>query len=292
MKKIRFSILLAFVAASFSACEDTIDLEVPGGKSYPVLDAWLTTETGPQKIRFTNSVVSYTNNTPATVISDATITVEDITTGTTYPFTFDDAQDAYVHDPGPDNAIGALGHVYKMTLTYNGETFEAFDSIKRVPQIDSISYEFKTAEDALSGEEGYYANMHAADIAGANDYYWIRSYRNDRSQRNTDVYAINGAFNDDVADGWNFIEPIREGITDDDKPYKQGEKVIVRIASLSKPSYYFIQQVIDQRESFGLFAKVLENIRPNLVNKTPNGKIKILGWFGTSAVSFAEKTFH
>jgi hypothetical protein len=290
MKKIRFSILLAIVAVSFIACEDTIDLEVPGGKSYPVLDAWLTTETGPQQIRFTNSVVSYTNNTPATTISDATITVEDLTAGVTYPFTYSDG--AYRNDPGPDNSIGKLGHVYKLTLIYNGETFEAFDSIKRVPQIDSISYEFKTEEDALSGEEGYYAYLHAADLPNGNDYYWIRSYRNDRSTRNTDVYAINGAFNEDIADGWNFIEPIREGITDDDKPYQQGEKVIVRIASLSKPSYYFIQQVIDQRESFGLFARVLENIRPNLTNTTPGGKIKILGWFGTSAVTFAEKTFH
>lgn len=290
MKKIRFSILILAIAAGFTACEDTIDLEVPGGKSYPVLDAWLTTETGPQKIRFTNSVVSYTNNTPATVISDATITVEDITAGITYPFTYSNG--AYQHDPGGDKSIGVLGHVYKLTLEYNGERFEAFDSIKRVPQIDSISYEFKTEEDAMSGEEGYYAKLHAADLAGANDYYWIRAYRNDRAHRNTDQYAINGAFNDDVADGWNFIDPIKEGITDDEKPYLQGEKVIVRISSLSKPSYYFIQQVIDQRESFGLFARVLENVKPNLVNKTAGGKIKILGWFGTSAVTFAERTIH
>jgi hypothetical protein len=290
MKKIRFTILLGIVVAGFSACEDTIDLDVPNGKSYPVLDAWLTTEKGPQTIRFTNSVTSYTDNTPATVISDAVITVEDITAGTTYPFTFSNG--AYRHDPGGDKSIGVLGHVYKLTLEYKGERFEAVDTIKRVPQIDSISYEFKTEEDAMSGEEGYYAHLHAADIAGANDYYWIRSYRNDRSRRNTDQYAINAAFNDDVADGWNFIDPIQEGITDEDKPYQQGEKVIVRIASLSKPSYYFIQQVIDQQESFGLFARVLENIRPNLVNTTANGQIKILGWFGTSAVTFAERTIH
>ncbi|WP_298739091.1 DUF4249 family protein [uncultured Chitinophaga sp.] len=290
MKKIRSIILLGLAAAAFSACEDTIDLEVPNGKSYPVLDAWLTTENGPQTIRFTNSVVSYTNNTPATVIADATITVEDLTAGITYPFTFSNG--AYRNDPGGDKSIGVLGHVYRLTLTYNGETFVATDSIKRVPQIDSISYKYKSEEDALSGEGGYYADLHATDFAGGNDYYWIRSYRNDRSTRNTDQYAINGAFNEDVADGWNFIDPIQEGITDDDRPYQLGEKVIVRIASLSKPSYYFIQQVIDQRENFGLFARVLENVRPNLTNTTPNGKTKILGWFGTSAVSFAERTIH
>jgi hypothetical protein len=290
MKKIRFAILLGIVAAGFSACEDTIDLDVPNGKSYPVLDAWLTTENGPQTIRFTNSVVSYTNNTPATVIADATITVEDLTAGVTYPFTFSNG--VYRNDPGGDKSIGVLGHVYKLTLTYNGETFVATDSIKRVPQVDSISYEFKTEEDAMSNKEGYYAKLHAADIAGGDDYYWIRSYRNDRSHRNTDEYAVNAAFNDGVADGWNFVDPIKEGITDDDKPYQLGEKVIVRIASLSKPSYYFIQQVIDQQQSFGLFAKVLENIRPNIANTTTGGKIKILGWFGTSAVSFGERTIH
>jgi len=287
MKHIRFSILIALVAG-FTACEDTIDLDIATGKSYPVLDAWITNEAGPQEIRLTQSVTSYTDNTPAPVISDAVITLEDITAGKSYPFAFSDG--AYRYDPGGDLRIGVVGHVYRLRIEYKGETFEATDTIKRVPVIDSITYEFKTEEDAATGEEGYYADMHAKDLPGGDDYYWIRSYRNDRDHLNTDMYGINGAFNEGVADGWNFIDPLMEGITDYDKPYQQGEKVIARLASLSKPSYEFIRQVVDQLNSGGLFAKVLENIRPNMVNITPNGEQKLLGWFGASAVSFKEKT--
>ncbi len=287
MKNIRFAILITLAAAGFTACEDTIDLQVPNGKTYPVLDAWITTEGGPQSIRLTQSVTSYTNNTPAPVLSDATITLQDLTDAKTYNFAFSNG--AYTYDPGGDLSIGKVGHVYKLTVLYKGETFEATDTIKRVPEIDSITYEFKKADESTSGEEGYYAYMNAKDLAGGNDYYWIRSYRNDRQHRNTDVYAINGAYNDDVADGWVFIQPIKEGITDDDKPYQKGEKVIARIASLSHPSYYFIQQVIDQLNSGGLFAKVLENVKPNIVNVTNGGQQKMLGWFGASAVSFKEK---
>ncbi len=287
MKNIRLGILIGIVAG-FSACEDTIDLKVPDGKVYPVLDAWITNQAGPQQIRLTQSVPSYTDNTPASVISDAQITLLDMTANKTYDFDFSNG--AYSYDPGDDQTIGVIGHVYKLTVQYKGETFEATDTIKRVPQIDSISYEFKTKEDARSGKEGYYARMHATDIAGADDYYWIRSYRNDMAHYNMDQYAINGAFNEGVADGWVFIDPLQENITDYDKPYQKGEKVIARIYSLSHPSYYFIQQVIDQLNSGGLFAKVLENVRPNLVNVTPNGKQKILGWFGASAASFKERT--
>jgi hypothetical protein len=286
MQKIYTGILL-ILAAGFSACEDKIDLNVDPGKSYPVLDAWITNEKGPQQIRFTQSATSYTDNTPAPLIKDAKITLYDITASKTYAFAFKD--DAYKYDPGSENSIGVIDHVYKLRVEYKGETFEATDTLKRVPLIDSISYEFKKKDEAQSGEEGYYARLHAKDIAGGDDYYWIRSYRNDRANRLQDLYAINGAFNEGVADGWLFITPIREGITDEDKPFQPGEKVIVRVASLSHPSYLFIQQVIDQLNSGGLFAKVLENVKSNAVNVTPDGKLKMLGWFGASGASFDER---
>lgn len=286
MQKI-FPVILLILTAALSACEDKVDVNVDPGKSYPVLDAWITTEAGPQQIRFTQSATSYTDNTPVPLIKDAKITLHDITAAKTYSFAFKD--DAYEYDPGDDQTIGIVDHVYRLRVEYKGEVFEAMDTIKRVPAIDSISFEFKKEDEAQSGEEGYYARLHAKDIAGGDDYYWIRSYRNDRAHTNTDLYAINGAFNEGVADGWLFIPPIREGITDEDKPYQPGEKVIARVASLSRPSYLFIQQVIDQINSGGLFAKVLENVKSNAVNVTPNGTLKILGWFGASGTSFKER---
>ncbi|MFY0254309.1 DUF4249 domain-containing protein [Chitinophaga sp. 30R24] len=286
MKKILFFLLTAAVA-SLTACEDKINLDIAKGISYPVLDAWITTETGVQKIRFTMSV-PYTDNSPAPIINDAQITLTDLNTGDNYPFLFKD--NMYTYD-ATNKAIGIVGHNYKLHIEFRGETFDAYDSIKRVPEIDSITYEYKTKEQAISGKAGYYATFHAKDLKDATDYYWIRSYRNDTLKRLKDNFSIDGSYDEGVSDGGTFILPIAQNITDYNKPFQANEKVIVRLSSLSHPSYDFLTQVDNQVNAGGLFAKVLENVKSNVNNSTPSGKIKILGWFGTSAVSRAEQSF-
>lgn len=284
MKKLSLLIISAF--AVLTACEDKIDLDIAPGKSYPVLDAWLTTETGPQTIKFTMSV-PFTDNSPAPIINDANITLLDETIGKSYAFAFN--KDRYSYDAG-NTPIGVVGHAYKLHIEYKGEIFEAYDTIKRVPPVDSITLKFKTKEEAMSGKEGYYATMHAKDIEGGpTDYYWIRSYRNDTIRRLRDAFSIDGSYDEGVSDGATFILPITESITDYDKPFQLNEKVIVKLRSVTKRSHDFLTQVDQQVNAGGMFAKVLENVKSNVNNITPSGKTKILGWFGASAVSRAEK---
>jgi hypothetical protein len=275
------------VGIGLASCEDKIDLDIAKGTSYPVLDAWITSEQGPQTIKFTMSV-PYTDNNPAPIINDAKITLYDLTSGDSYPFLFKD--DKYTYDAS-QKAIGIVNHAYKLHIEFKGEIFEAYDSIKRVPGVDSITYEFKTKEESISGKEGYYAKFHAKDLKDGVDYYWIRSYRNDTLKRLEDNFSIDGSYDEGVSDGATFILPIAEGITDYGKPFQADEKVIIRLLSLTHPSYDFLTQVYNQVNAGGLFAKVLENVKSNVNNTTPNGKVKILGWFGTSAVSRAEQGF-
>jgi hypothetical protein len=284
MKTLRLGILIAMVAG-FSSCEDVVDLDIAKGTSYPVLDAWITTEPGPQVIKFTNSV-AYTNNAPAPIIKDAIITLYDETANKSYPFPFKDT--AYVFDAGDSEVIGVIGHAYRLRVEYKTEVFEAVDTIKRVTTIDRITYEYQTAEENAVPEDGYIAKFHAKDIPGGLDYYWIRSYRNNLFHKVNDDFSVDGYYAQSVDDGASFILPIQEAITDFDKPYQKGDKVIVKIRSLTYASHFFVTQVQQQLLAGGLFAKVLENVRCNAVNVTPNGKTKILGWFGTSAVSSAE----
>jgi hypothetical protein len=284
MKKLQLSILVAMVAA-FSACEDVVDVNVARGISYPVLDAWITTEPGVQQIKFTNSV-PYTDQAPAPIISDALITLFDETTDQSYAFTFKDG--VYSYNPGDDQVIGVIGHAYRLRVEYKTEVFEAIDTIKRVTTIDSLTYQYKTKEENTVSEDGYVVKFHAKDIAGAVDYYWIRSYRNNLQTRVADGFSTDGYFDEPTTDGGSFILPIQEVITNFDKPFQKGERVIVKIRSATYQSYQFLTQVDEQVNSGGLFAKVLENVRCNALNVTPGGTTKILGWFGTSAVSSKE----
>lgn len=286
MKKIRLSILL-MIAAAFTACEDVVDIDVAKGTSYPVLDAWITTEPGVQKIRFTKSV-PYTDQTPSPIIGDAVITLFDETANKSYPFTFKDG--SYTYDPGDNETIGVIGHAYRLKVEYGTEVFEAIDTIKRNTVIDSISYKFQTKEENFVSEDGYVAKFHAKDIEGGVDYYWMRSYRNDLQHKVGDAFSVDGYFDQSVKDGASFILPIQEAVTDFDKPFQKNEKVIVKLRSLTYQSHFFLTQVDEQINSGGLFAKVLENVKSNVINKTSGGKTRILGWFGTSAVSSKERT--
>ncbi|SIN97566.1 DUF4249 domain-containing protein [Chitinophaga niabensis] len=287
MKRIINIFAILVTAAGFTSCEDVIDLDIPKGKTFAVVDAWITNEAGKQSIRITETV-PYTSTGTAPVVSDAVVVLTDLTDNKTYPFTF--ANGVYSHDPGLDKSIGVLNHAYKLRIELKSQVFEAIDTIKRVPEIDSISYEFKTEENSASNKEGYYARFHGRDLAGASDYYWVRSYRNTKDNRVGDAFAVDGSYQEYVSDSAVFIVPISESITNWDKPFQLNETVIVRLASLTKSSHTFLTHVESQLQNGGLFAKILENVKSNLKNTNASSDVKVLGWFGTSAVKFKEKT--
>lgn len=286
MKRTISIIAIVAAATGFTACEDVIDLDIPEGKTFTVVDAWITNAPGRQDIRITQTA-PYTSTQPAPIVDDAIVTLTDLTDGSTYDFTF--ANGLYSHDPGAGNSIGRINHAYRLRVTLGTEVFEAIDTIRNVPVIDSITYEYKSKEDAASNEEGYYASFHGRDLAGQTDYYWIRSYRNSLDKREADVFAIDGAFNENMADSSAFIVPISEGITEFDKPYQLNETVIVRIASCTKASHTFLTHVESQLENGGLFATILQNVKSNLVNTNAASETRVLGWFGASGLNYKEK---
>lgn len=277
MKKFILYIILIIGAGAFTSCEKVISLDVPVGDPVPYIDAWITDKPGPQVIKF-QKAVGYLDNSAPPAIGDAQIKVTDLTTSQTYDFTY--ANGAYTYDPGAGTSIGVVGHEYKLSINWQGETYEAKDKLNRVPPIDSITYEFK--EESGGEKEGYYAKFYAVDLKGAMDYYWIRTYRNGvRNQNVSEMWSVDGAYYEDAdSDGFNFIVPIREGITSEEKPYLKGDEVKVVMRGISKDAYGFIRLMTDQLSNGGLFAKVLANV-PTNVTKSQSKSPKILGWFGT-----------
>lgn len=286
MKKFILYIVVIIGAAAFTSCEKVIDLNVPVGDPVPYIDAWITDKPGPQQIKFLKAV-GYLDNSAPPAISDAIIKVTDLTISQTYDFTYNNG--AYTHDPGAGVAIGVVGHEYKLSITWQGETFEAKDKLNRVPPVDSITVEYK--EEKGGEKEGYYAKFFAKDLVGATDYYWIRTYRNGVINQNVDeMWSIDGAYYEDAdSDGFNFIVPIREGITSEEKPYLKGDEVKVVVRGISKDAHGFIRLLADQLANGGLFAKVLANVPTNVATQKQGSSNKILGWFGTVSESELSK---
>ena len=281
MKKNLFYIIVVALLYTLSSCEKVVDVGLPEGQSLPYVDGWITDQPGIQQIKLLKAV-NYMSQQQPEPISNAQVIVTDITGNKTYNFSYDNG--AYKYDAGA-GGIGVIGHSYRLDITYNGEHFEATDMLNRTTPIDSITYEFKEKE-SDDEKEGYYAKFFARDAIGATDYYWIRTYRNDALNPYVgEMVSIDGSFYEDASDGFVFIEPFREGITSGEKPYEKGDEVKVVVRSLSKQSYDFLDQLIDQLYSGGMFSKILTNVPSNITNKQPGSKLKIYGWFGTVAES-------
>ncbi|WP_207513827.1 DUF4249 family protein [Longitalea luteola] len=278
------SVLL--LAASVTACERVIDLDLPDGDDLPYVDAWITDQPGVQTIKFMKATDYMSQNAPE-VISDAQITVTDVTAGKSYPFTFKNG--AYNYDAG-SNSIGVIGHTYKLSITWKGEQFEAADQLKRNSIIDSLTatYEEEDGED----KAGYYVKLYAHDPVGAIDYTWIRTYRNGELNHYVgEMLSTDGTIggDDGLTDGFAFIPPFRDGVTSGEKPYEKGDVVKILFRSLSKPSFDFMEQVQAQLTNDGLFGKVLTNVPANVRNLQSTSGTKIYGWFGTVAEISATK---
>jgi hypothetical protein len=278
-------IALAAVLSTFYSCEKVIDLDLPEGEPLPYIDAWINTNTGVQTIKFLKAV-NYLSSQEPPVISDAQISVTDVTAGQTYVFNYQNG--AYTYDAGAAS-IGVVGHTYKLRIVWKGETFEATNEIKRNTVIDSITYKFQ--EEKNDEDEGYYAKLYAKDVPGATDYYWIRTYKNDKLNTYVnEMLSVDGAFSEDISDGFSFIPPFRDGITSGEKPYVLGDKVKVVIRSLTKNTHDFMERVQAQIDNDGMFARVLENVPTNVTSLTAGSQSKIYGWFGTVAETEMTKT--
>jgi hypothetical protein len=279
MKSIIHYIVVILLFAATTSCEKVIDLDLPKGDALPYVDAWITNKPGVQSIKFLKAV-NYMNSNAPEPITDAQITVTDITSSKDYPFNYSNG--AYSYDAG-NNPIGVVGHIYKLRIAYKGETFEATDTLKRVTTIDSLPYEFQ--EEESDEEEGFYVKLYARDLPGARDYYWIRTYKNNELNHYVgEMLSIDGAFGEEgITDGFAFIPPFRDGVTSGEEPYKKGDHVKVVIRSLSRNGFYFLEQAVKQLENQGMFAEVLQNVPANVKNLQAGSTTKIYGWFGTVA---------
>jgi hypothetical protein len=277
--KVIKDISVIFLGASFTACERVIDLDLPKGQELPYVDAWITDQPGVQTIKFLKAT-DYMSSAAPEAVSDAQISVTDVTAGKSYPFTYKNG--AYNYDAG-SNAIGVVGHTYKLNITWKGEQFEATDELKRNTRIDSLTSEFEEADG--EDKEGFYVKLYVHDVVGAVDYYWIRTYRNGTLNYHVgEMLSADGSFGDDgLTDGYAFIPPFRDGVTAGEKPYEKGDNVKVLIRSLSKGSHEFLEQVQSQLANDGLFGRVMHNVPSNLNNLSSTGKSKIYGWFGAVA---------
>ncbi len=299
MKHILKYIALLFGAAFLGACEDNIDIALPISDPVVVIDAWITDKPETQTISVLETI-PYFENSFLPGLNNATVTVEDLTDQVIYEFTKGNEEGTYTWEPDlAQPTFGKIGNDYKLTVQLGTATYEAYSSMNRVPQIDSISYRLEEGNSFFP--DSYFAQFYALDPVGPGDTYWIKAWKNGQylnkpSEINVTYDA--GGSPGAIVDGIIFIQPIRDGINPFDQnendefisPYEPDDSVYVEIHSINYDSYIFLNDVAIQTDRPGgfaeLFAQPLANVSSNiLMSNETSETTKAIGFFNVSAVS-------
>ncbi len=283
--------LLALLAAIilFSSCEDVVQINVKEGKKQLVVDAWLTNETREQKIVLNYSQPYFQNTDPIPVLGAEVMVISD--NNKTIASTDENNDGRYTYKPRSVDYLGS-GNLIKLSIEAGNEQYESYSSLKRVPEIDSVSYEaFTFPVNVTNGgpKNGFLAEFYAKDIPGEGDTYLIRSYKNDslRFKPSNITLAYDAGFSPgSKTDGLMFILPIRQSINP--VLFSDGDKLKVEILSIPLEAYYFVLQLRQESQNGGIFATPSSNIPTNIFNLNPKSENTALGAFIVSRVSSYE----
>ncbi len=245
MKRIYKYLYLIIV---LTACEDQINPELPEAPPVLIIDAFLTNQDSVQTIRIAQSQ-SYFDNSLLPGVSGASVIVSN-SNGSIVNFE-EVEQGYYQWDPTIDGPIAVEGDSLTLQVTIGEDLFRSTSIVKRVPEIDSITFRFE--EENLFLPDSYFAEFWSRDLLGAGDTYWIKSYRNGVYLNQPE--EINIAFDAGFSEGGNvdgliFIPPIRDLINpfeqdENDKfisPFEDGDSVFVEIHSISMRLSFFLMR--------------------------------------------------
>ena len=264
MKNIAFSFFF-LLALIFTGCETVVDLELEQSKPTLAVEATITDQAILNTVRLTMSA-PYAKNIAPEPVTSAQVTLID-NAGNSIPF----LHDGYgTYKPAPDFK-GVAGRTYTLTIQANGQTYTATTMLNQVPVLDKVTYEYVAGKnDDYGRKEGYFIAVAFQDIVGVKNHYKLDILKNGQlKQRDgndimvTEDKLYDGAYLDD---NQIFIA------------FNKGDKLDVRLLSLSKEAYDFYSALGSLSSQGGFMGR-----NPaNLPTKISNGAV---GFFSASAVS-------
>lgn len=291
MKPINNFLFFLFSLFLLSSCEDVVQIKLDEGSELIVIDAFINDLRLDQKIRITKNIGYFSKTDPAP-LTTAVVILKDLTLNKAYYFDYENNGN-YVYKLINSDTIAKVNHQYELSVNLNGITYTSMATQKRGAKIDSISAIYRGIRSGGFGssQDPYYlCLLFAKDKTDRDaDYYWIKTYKNDRLSGSNDINVCvdgtGGEVYDAAVDSTPFTPPSAFlGF----KRYYKNDICKVEIHSISKDSYFFFIQALAQINNGGLFAKTPENIKTNIV--TPKeAKTKAVGQFNMATVVSAKK---
>lgn len=265
----RLLLIFSVVIILFSACEETIELDVDQVPPVYVVDALLTNKDTTHYVKLTKSIGFYENK-KSPQVKDAEVEVRD-NEGNSYQYIYSDEDSAYLSE---QPFQGIIGNIYNLTIDVDGNTITASDTLRPVSPITRLQWKIdkREKEDPDKKDYFYEVTLTAKEPQDVKNYYLFKVYRNDSIQRfdsETGVFVT-----DDVGVGEeidNFPGPVF---------YKEGDTATFELYSLSKMTFRFYSDLSAiLNNDGGMFSSIPANPYNNLSNNN------VVGCFQVSSVS-------
>ncbi len=296
MKRLLYLITILFLGGNFSACEDIIQVNVEQKQKKIVIDAFIDNRHQTQTIRLIESIPFFDIPGTEPPLTTANVVLVDTTGGgiSGAPIIFKhDSMGYYRWTPNP--ATGdtlKVGHSYALIIVEGTDTLIGGATLNpTISRIDSLRTLPVEGNGPPFIDTGRYCEIFAYDLPGTENYYWLKTFRNDTflSTINKLNLSQDMGNNSNGQDGGLFIYPIRfSNLNEFLRPYRDGEKVRVEIHSISRFAYFWFQLVVNQSNNGGLFATPPVNIQSNLFMLNKNSKRGVAGFFNIAAVNSIE----
>jgi hypothetical protein len=263
------------------ACEKVVELDIPEGAKQLVVEARIErirgVVSGTQRIRLTTTD-AYFSDSPAPPASGAIVRVTD-DAGRSFVFAESRSEPGLY---GTESLRAEVGRRYSLQIDYQGERYEATDTLLGVAPIDTLYFAPQSID--FGSPEGVRATIDFQETGGVKNFYlWDQYVDGIRMITSYSEFPVRVVGSDDGRDG-QFVQSWQPY---DGKELPSGAFVLVRQISLSETSFRYYRALSDQSANNGSpFSVPLGSVRSNIANIT-NPSHRPLGYFMASEVAEA-----
>lgn len=253
-------IILFFLIVS---CEDVVDINVPEAEPRLVIEAsinWYKGTSGNQQdIKLSLSAPYFDLEIPAATGAEVSISDDNNNI-----FEFTESQPGLYQN---NTFIPEINGRYYLTIVYDGDTYSASETLKAVPEIESIE---QTDNTGFTGDETE-IKAYFTDFIEEGNYYFFEFLNGNNAYPDLEVYK------DEFVNGNQIF-----GYYSDEN-LEQGDQLTIRNYGVSEQFYQFMYVLLQQNSdnSGGPFETQPATVRGNCINETNPDKYP-LGYFRVS----------
>ena len=247
--------LIAFILLiSLTSCfTERIELDYNQNENKKVvITGWITDLDEPQFITVQNTV-NYLGEVLPDPIANAVVSISD--NQNSYELTHQEKGKYYL----PDNWVANVGDNYKLSVSYDGTTYNSEHIMRPCPEIENLFFSEVEDLEETDSIHIYETIFSFQEIPGEGDAYYGIDYVAGSTDRDS---LFNGQFtNDEFVDG-EYFEDI--DISDYDRLFKIGDQVVLDIFSIGFETSEYLVDVQSEVFRGGLFDAPPANVRTNI----------------------------